>query len=180
MAQDADPIMGGLFGCHEFNKRPSEEHRPCGGWLLDQKRRGVPSIRLRLSLSMNEQAAKCFEEANENGLELFSSIAEMVTENMKRMNKPVVPREYEIFKHTGQSGMYKAPTSLIVPAVTKREAIAVARARLGPGTYEAFESSPQLRAEHAKWVADIERKLGQQKEPALVVNAEGGLQAEDE
>lgn len=49
--------------------------------------------------------------------------------------------EYEIYKHYGPSGMYAAPTGLILTCRTKTEAIRIGRERLGRGTYSAKESS---------------------------------------
>lgn len=80
LVQDADP-MGAIFGCHEFNKRPTEEQRPCAGWLLDQKRRNVPNLQLRIKLWRNEQAAKCFNALSPKGLKLFRTIKAMCRAN---------------------------------------------------------------------------------------------------
>lgn len=75
-----DVSMGHLFGCHEFNKRPPEERRPCAGWLLDQKRRGVPSLRLRLAFS-NKLVRDCFDKAGAAGLKMFRTIQSMARAN---------------------------------------------------------------------------------------------------
>ena len=160
MIQDAN-VVGATFGCHEFNKRPPEQHRPCAGWLLDQKRRGIPNVRLRVLLGQNADAARCFNEANDAGLFLFDSIKEMVDENMKYMRRGRTEvKEYEIFRHTGQDGMIQTNTGLVVPAMTKKEAIRVARVKLGRGTYEAQESSAAKRREQAKREAEVRAKLG--------------------
>jgi len=76
-----DVSMGSMFGCHEYNKRPPEEHRPCAGWLLDQKRRGVPNIPLRLTLGQNPAARACFEAISSAGLKLFRTIQSMCRAN---------------------------------------------------------------------------------------------------
>ncbi len=93
MQHDGD-LFGAMFGCHEFNKRPPEEHRPCAGWLLDQKKRGVPSIRLRMTLSSNPKALACFEKADPAGLPLFDSIEEMVAANIERPKVEPKPKQY--------------------------------------------------------------------------------------
>jgi hypothetical protein len=73
--------MGNMFGCHEYNKRPPAEHRPCGGWLLDQKRRGVPNIPLRMALSRNPKALACFNAISSAGLKLFRTLLSMCRAN---------------------------------------------------------------------------------------------------
>ena len=80
VVEDTDSF-GSTFGCHEFNKRPAREHRPCAGWMLDQKARGVPNLRLRMILMENRKALKCFEALSRKGLKLFSSIKSMVRAN---------------------------------------------------------------------------------------------------
>lgn len=94
LRQDADPINGHLFGCHEFNRRDRSVHRPCAGWLLDQKRRGMPSIQLRLALMTKPDADKCFESANDGGVKTFRTLAAMcrangVSRELLRMQKLV-------------------------------------------------------------------------------------------
>lgn len=76
-----DVSMGAMFGCHEYNKRPPETHRPCAGWLLDQKRRGLPNLNLRLTLSRNPLAAACFEAVSSAGLKLFRTMVAMCRAN---------------------------------------------------------------------------------------------------
>jgi hypothetical protein len=88
VAQDANEYGGALFGCHEFRKKPRSEHRPCAGWLLDQKRRHVPSIQLRLVLITNESARRCFEAvAPPKGVRLYGTIAEMCAANIRRRRR---------------------------------------------------------------------------------------------
>lgn len=81
LAADADPLNGAMYGCHEFNKRPPESHRPCAGWLLDQQRRGLPSIRLRLALISIPDARRCMEQLADAGLSLFRTIKAMCRAN---------------------------------------------------------------------------------------------------
>jgi len=82
LASDEDPMRGGIFGCHKYRHRPKEERRPCVGWFLDQQRRGMPSIQLRLAGMFGGQEAIDFNnEANDGGHEIYSSIAEMCEAN---------------------------------------------------------------------------------------------------
>jgi hypothetical protein len=164
LKQDADSLFGGTFRCHEFNKQPKEEHRPCAGWMLDQKKRGVPSIQLRLMLTRNPEAVKCFNKAKPNGVPLFDSIEEMCRANIERI-KHVKPKEYEIFKIRQQ--MYGDPTGLVVIAQTKKEAMSLARKKLGPGTYNAVESTAEQREARKKAGEEIEKKLAKRRIPVI-------------
>lgn len=73
-ANDADPIRGSMYACHEGRKLAHEERSMCAGWLLDQKRRGLPAIQLRLLLTQSEEARAAIEEVSDNGLDLYDSI----------------------------------------------------------------------------------------------------------
>lgn len=81
LEQDADPIRGHVFGCHKHRHQPKRERRPCVGWLLDQKKRGIPSIQLRLMLMKSEVARKHFARIHSKGLKLFRSIQAMCRAN---------------------------------------------------------------------------------------------------
>lgn len=73
--QDADPMAGKTFGCH------LRDGSLCRGWLADQKRRGVPSIRLRLALCFDERAGETFSAVDEKDPDLYASIEEMCEAN---------------------------------------------------------------------------------------------------
>lgn len=47
LAYEGDQF-GGLYNCHKHVALPPDARGFCAGWLLDQKRRGIPSVRLRL------------------------------------------------------------------------------------------------------------------------------------
>lgn len=88
--QDAQPL-GRAFGCHSY--KPPEDQRPCVGWLLDQKRRGTPSIALRIELGKSDEAAEHYKQLSEDGLDLYQSIEEMAEANYpggkKRPSQPI-------------------------------------------------------------------------------------------
>ena len=42
--------FGSTFACHKHVVLPAARRGVCAGWLLDQRRRGLPSIALRLLL----------------------------------------------------------------------------------------------------------------------------------
>ncbi len=79
--QNANTFGGAVFGCHETNKKPPEEHQICIGWLLDQKKNNVPSIPLRMTLMTKEDALNCFKEISDEGLDLYASVEEMCEAN---------------------------------------------------------------------------------------------------
>jgi hypothetical protein len=80
LAADANEFGGAMFGCHKFRNHP-EQAQVCGGWLLDQKRRGCPSIQLRLVLIHKPEAVKALEEITDGGHRLYASIAAMCRAN---------------------------------------------------------------------------------------------------
>ena len=71
--------LGATFGCHGTIKH--DEPSVCIGWLLDQKRRDLPSIALRIRLAESPAAVDCLKEASDGGHELYESIEEMVEAN---------------------------------------------------------------------------------------------------
>ncbi len=74
---------GASFGCHKFRNRPGEEQDYCAGWLLDQKRRGLPNVQLRMKLGAiaGTGADDPLEEVTDGGFDLFSTIEEMSAYN---------------------------------------------------------------------------------------------------
>lgn len=81
LASEKDPVMGAMFHCHKGKSLPVVERRLCVGWLLDQKKRGAPSIQLRILLIKKEEARELFERISARGLRLFKSIAAMCKAN---------------------------------------------------------------------------------------------------
>lgn len=80
LVQDANEMSGAIFGCHKYRNHP-EKVQVCGGWLLDQKRRGCPSIQLRLTIITNEEASVALREITDGGHKLYPSIAAMCRAN---------------------------------------------------------------------------------------------------
>ena len=76
LANDADELNGGVFGCHRFRLR-IKDAEVCAGWFLDQTRRGIPSIKLRLVLMrLDEQPV-----VTNGGHELYSTLKKMCLAN---------------------------------------------------------------------------------------------------
>lgn len=81
LIDDADPINGTIYGCHSTSNGKNGP-AVCGGWLLDQKRRGAPSIQLRLALLRNKAAAVALERISSGGHQMFESLGAMCRENL--------------------------------------------------------------------------------------------------
>lgn len=82
MVQDADPLRGASFGCHLEAGKPPGKRAICVGWLLDQKRRGAPSIPLRLRILTDKGFADYFNGLSAKGLKLYGSIRAMYRANL--------------------------------------------------------------------------------------------------
>lgn len=85
LEQNAREFGGAIFGCHSTAKDPAPE--PCVGWLLDQKRHGVPSLSLRMTLIATPGAGELFEAISDDGLDLYGSVSEMVAANYPKRTK---------------------------------------------------------------------------------------------
>ena len=77
-SEHAECIGGSVFGCHATLKKDPEV---CAGWLLDQKRRGIPSIPLRLRLMRLPDARAALDEVTDGGHETYDSALEMCAAN---------------------------------------------------------------------------------------------------
>lgn len=73
---EASPF-GSVFGCHKQNGEL------CIGWVLDQRRRNVPSVAFRMALvgKDGEAIGKCLEESTDGGHELFPDVFSMCRAN---------------------------------------------------------------------------------------------------
>ncbi len=83
LANDAEPLMGAMYNCHEGGKLPPEEREFCVGWLLDQKKRGIPNIQLRLKLAQSEPAAGQWKLISAKGVKMWNSLSAMCAANLK-------------------------------------------------------------------------------------------------
>lgn len=92
LANDAEPF-GAMFNCHGEAKKPKGEQRFCAGWLLDQRRRGVPSLLLRIKLWSDPTLAKHFESLKDLGRKMYASIEKMFEANYPgRKHRPMQRR----------------------------------------------------------------------------------------
>lgn len=73
--------LGTIFSCHKEVALPPEKRGFCAGWLLDQKKRAVPSIALRLSLMKDADSGPALDAVNGKGLRLFKTVEAMCAAN---------------------------------------------------------------------------------------------------
>jgi hypothetical protein len=73
--------FGKIFNCHKQQELPAAERGFCAGWLLDQKKRGVPSIALRMELITAPDAGPAFDKVHAKGLKLFKDVETMCKAN---------------------------------------------------------------------------------------------------
>ena len=81
------------FGCHKDKALPREDVEVCIGWLLHQRKRGVPSVSLRIQLATIPELLTQFEESEPGG-ELYESISELVRVNIEA-DRELNPDRYE-------------------------------------------------------------------------------------
>lgn len=67
--------FGSLFNCH------LKDGSLCRGWLADQKRRGVPSLSLRMRLMRDDAQCDAFNALDDADPALYESIEEMIEAN---------------------------------------------------------------------------------------------------
>lgn len=82
LAHDSDPWPP-LYHCHEDGKKPVPERGLCVGWLLDQKRRNVPALHLRLRLMNDDALGAQLEAISGKGLSLFRTVQAMCRANLR-------------------------------------------------------------------------------------------------
>lgn len=78
-------MMGTVYMCHK------KDGCACVGWLIDQERRGVPSIALRLAM-MKRRANYSMLEALKSPAPLFDNIREMCIANFPELEN-YIPKE---------------------------------------------------------------------------------------
>lgn len=73
--------FGKVYACHKQKDIAPGDRGFCAGWLLDQKKRGIPSIALRLSLLSDPSAVEALKAVNDGGHEMFKTPAAMCRAN---------------------------------------------------------------------------------------------------
>ena len=85
-----------IFACHKDDGRPSSDQGLCVGWMLDQRRRGVPSLALRMELAIGEDAdalAVQLEKINGDA-DCYETVEDLVRVNLVR-DRELHPLRYE-------------------------------------------------------------------------------------
>jgi hypothetical protein len=80
LRSERSPI-GSTFACHKQADLDPDKRGWCAGWLLDQKKRGVPSVALRVLLATSRDAARVFECVSSGGHRLFANVLAMCRAN---------------------------------------------------------------------------------------------------
>ena len=75
--KDKEP-MGAVYGCHK------NDGTLCTGFVMDQDKRGIPSIMLRLNFSKNGVTVADLDQLNCKS-ELFDNIQEMAVANFPEL-----------------------------------------------------------------------------------------------
>lgn len=82
LLSDDKEMFGPLYQCHEDGKKPNEERGLCVGWMLDQRRRNVPALLLRLKLMDDPALATQLEAVTDGGASLFPTVERMCLANL--------------------------------------------------------------------------------------------------
>lgn len=77
LRNDADHF-GTTYGCHK------KDDHVCVGWLMDQVKRNIPSIALRIAL-MKNKVSREYLNALRSPSKMFSSVREMCIANFKKL-----------------------------------------------------------------------------------------------
>lgn len=80
--------LGAVYACHQDKSKSAKERGMCAGWLLDQKKRGLPCISLRLFLRSNPDACETLEKVNAGGHRLYRTLKSMCRANGVRPRAP--------------------------------------------------------------------------------------------
>jgi Family of unknown function (DUF6283) len=80
--------LGATYACHNQIDLAPKDRTFCAGWLLDQKKRGVPSILLRIQLSNNERALVEYNTVSDAGIPMFPTVKAMCRANGVRPSLP--------------------------------------------------------------------------------------------
>ena len=82
LRQESDPVCGRVFGCHK------KDDHACVGWLMDQDKRFLPSIALRMTLLKNK-VTRLYLDALKCKSELYDSVEEMCIANYKKLKNEI-------------------------------------------------------------------------------------------
>ena len=98
-------LLGVVYQCH------LDDGTICRGWLADQKRRGLPSLALRLELSRRPDLVRVLEKVDENDPDLYGSLAEMCAANAGQPFPESNPRARKLLRLKQRGNRKKKPRS---------------------------------------------------------------------
>lgn len=81
MERDEENPEGPLFQCHKDRTKPQQERQLCVGWLMDQRRKGLPSIALRVRMTRDPGLRLQYGEMPQDDGFLYESVQELVDAN---------------------------------------------------------------------------------------------------
>lgn len=73
--------FGAVFACHQHKERAPDDRGVCAGWATDQKRRGLPSIALRVALIRDTELQEAFERLDPTAVGLYPDVFAMCRAN---------------------------------------------------------------------------------------------------
>lgn len=93
LESEADTLGSSVYACHKQARLHAKTRGVCAGWLLDQKRRNIPSIKLRIALAMDESLVQALDKVHSGGLKLFGTFKQMCRANGVRPKKGQFTRD---------------------------------------------------------------------------------------
>src|SRR5688572_26184695 len=73
--------FGTVYACHKQRDLAPSERGFCAGWALDQRKRGVPSVALRILLIRSAEASAAFNAITDGGARMFRTVTAMCRAN---------------------------------------------------------------------------------------------------
>ncbi len=89
-----DSQFGVVYACHNHKRHLPGDRGMCAGWLLNQKKRDVPSLMLRIELNTNEVSFAAFKKVHDGGHKLFRTVESMCRANGVRRAVPKPRSKY--------------------------------------------------------------------------------------
>lgn len=81
LLESEQELLGKLYACHKQSHIEPAERGLCAGWLLDQKRRGVPSNALRIALLRDSTVGEALAAVWDGGHKLYATVKQMCRAN---------------------------------------------------------------------------------------------------
>ena len=83
--REENPTASSLFLCHKDKDKPAGQRGLCGGWMLDQRRRNIPSLALRMACITSKGDALATQLAEITGTgDCYEDVDELIRLNLAR------------------------------------------------------------------------------------------------